>query len=174
MLPTEQPKTGSRDFFLEVYRTYNRYHNEKETLVWLAANTYLASMGVVTGWLLTHLDLWANTGCPRRWILGIALGLIGAASTYFAYRQNQLKAQSVVTSNEMNNMLCTFGTKEEPGFSEIKKAILAGNNLCPQQKRRISWCNGLPGWALVILMALLGFALILLVACYPSVVPCRA
>jgi hypothetical protein len=171
-VPTEQPKAGSsRDFFLELYRTYNRYHNEKETLVWLAANTYLVAVGAATGWLVTHPVVWATTGSYLRWWLFGSLFLVCLASTYFAWRQNTMKVRSVVTTNMLDNLLNSFGTRAEPTFAQLQGAVKRWQRMCCQQRRSRSRRDGWPGWALVFLMAALGIALLVLIACYPPVDP---
>ena len=51
---------GGEGFFKEIYKSQIDYHHQKKQLVWLAAYAYLVSIGVATGWLPMHLDLWVK------------------------------------------------------------------------------------------------------------------
>ena len=49
-----------RDLFSSLYETFDKYGQEKEQMVWFAANAYLVFIVAVTGFLLTHTDLWST------------------------------------------------------------------------------------------------------------------
>ena len=47
----ETNSKGQREMFIELYRVYQRYHYEKNWLVWVAATAYLGFVGIAVRWL---------------------------------------------------------------------------------------------------------------------------
>jgi hypothetical protein len=152
-----------RDLYLKHIEIWDKYHQAKEQLVWLATSALLLFIVSTTALLIGNTPRWAGNEILRYCIAGGIL-LVSALSTLFAWRQNTLKVRAVTTQNALDDMLHRWGGESEPTGADIESAVKAWTNLCKRQRCAKSRRNGWPGWLLIILMGIMTFAVPALIA----------
>jgi hypothetical protein len=150
-----------KEMFMEMYKLYDKYHNQKEQMIWLASTVYLGFSVAVIDWLFKNQHHWKSGPIL---LMCVGLGMVCACATMFVVAQNRYKVGAVHVTNKLNALLPKFDAPNGgPTSEDLRQAINAPNLLCPSQKRRAFFQEGFTGAICVILMGMLGIAQVVVV-----------
>ncbi len=87
-------KDNNKDVLLAHYTSNERYHDSKDSLVWLSASVFLGLLLAVWGWLFANPCFLAG----HRLLITVVLAVVFVPACAFTWRQNWLKCKSVERS----------------------------------------------------------------------------
>jgi hypothetical protein len=147
----------SKQIFLELYQEWQKYHYQKDWLIWTVTITYLGFSGLAARWLVSNTAYWINF----RSILSATLGVVCIGMTLFVWFQNWYKVGAVAVTRNLDELMKKFDN-EGPLHEELRDALNGD-----RRKLRL-WKDGTAGIVLCIMMLLIGAAQVMLVFCYPG------